>query len=135
MVECPKPPGVRNAEKTSHDHNYLAVVTYYCTGGMRFEDGHTLKSIKCIDPGVWNDSVNDCASTCNTSILSSLRYDTATHNVPLRFHQMHRVFKAKTNVLIICYDVMSKCHLYYIILISRHHLIKYHINDSTSNAS
>ena len=69
VVECPEPPRVRNAEKTSRDHNYLAVVTYNCTGGMRFEDGHTSKSIKCIDPGVWSDSVQDCASTCNTSIL------------------------------------------------------------------
>ena len=92
VVECPEPPRVRHADNTSHDHVYLAVVTYNCTGGMRFEDGHTSKSIKCIDPGVWNDSVNDCASTCNTSILSLLLSVTATHNVPLRFHQMHRVF-------------------------------------------
>ena len=77
VVECPEPPRVRHADTTSQEHDYLAVVTYLCSRDMRFEDGQTSKSIKCIDPGLWNDSVHDCASTCNTSILSLLRSVTA----------------------------------------------------------
>ena len=68
-VECPEPLRLLNAENTSQDHDYLAVVSYYCTRGMRFEDGYTSKRIKCIDTGLWNDSVHDCASTCGTSVL------------------------------------------------------------------
>jgi len=53
---------------TSDGYPYMTAATYWCLEGRKFDDGTTVRTLRCVGNGHWSFSSVECA--CTSTLLS-----------------------------------------------------------------
>jgi len=53
---------VDGGEASGQNSSYASLITYTCTvPGQRFDDGYTVKTVRCEYSAEWNETLSNCA--------------------------------------------------------------------------